>query len=169
MLSCFLNDAASGCLHWPKCANNFYDYDCDYHAAAPIPSYSPFVFEFAFACIFIMALAGKMHVPTHAHPHRADTKIYPWRPRPWLAARQLYEHVSFGSIADWLTGWLDGQLSFFPDSVPHPNHNNRAQISQYLSAKMLKQRLIILFHIFFFFFFACSVWRFSPLLAIKYI
>lgn len=50
-------------MHWPKCANNFYDYDCDYHAAAPIPSYSPFVFEFAFACIFIMALAGKMHVP----------------------------------------------------------------------------------------------------------
>lgn len=94
---------------------------------------------------------GRCMCPAHAHPHRADTKIYPWRPRPWLAARQLYEHVSFGSIADWLTGWLDGQLSFFPDSVPHPNHNNRAQISQYLSAKMLKQRLIILFHIFFFF------------------
>jgi len=49
-----------------------------------------------------------------------------------------------------MAGWLDGQLSFFPDSVPHPNHNNRAQISQYLSAKMLKQRLIILFHFFIF-------------------
>lgn len=82
----------------------------------------------------------------------------------WLAA----SYMSTSLLAAWLTGrpvWP----TFFPDSVPLPNHNNRAQISQYLSAKMLKQRLIILFHIFGSFCRSGAALRFSPLLAINYI
>jgi len=118
MLSCFLNDAASGCLHWPKCANNFYDYDCDYHAAA---SYAilyplPFLFEFAFACIFITAPLGRCMCPPHApphphphphlHPHPADTRryIHGDHVHDWLAA----SYMSTSPLPEW----LDGQLSF---------------------------------------------------------
>lgn len=144
MLSCFLNDAASGCLHWPKCANNFYDYDCDYHAASSIQaSKHPCIqtssmgnkvqpvlaLVFEFACIFIAA-APKMERCMCLHSRAASTSMIGWPPVIWARLST-------------------GQLSFpTRPSAPHPNHNNRAQISQYLSAKMLKQRLIILCFVF---------------------
>jgi len=169
MLSCFLNDAASGCLHWPKCANNFYDYDCDYHAAA---SYAilyplPFLFEFAFACIFITAPLGRCMCPPHApphphphlHPHPADTRryIHGDHVHDWLAA----SYMSTSPLPEW----LDGQLSF-------PTRS-RIQITIIVlklvniwAPKCSNKGLLF----YFIFFFACPFClRFSPLLAIKYI
>lgn len=74
MLSCFLNDAAAGCLHWPKCANNFYDYNCNKGIKLQSASASP---SWPHASSFWThdACAGHMHTSMIGRQAAADPPV----------------------------------------------------------------------------------------------
>lgn len=164
MLSCFLNDAASGCLHWPKCANNFYDYDCDYHAASSIQASKH-------PCIQTSSMGGikcsqywhsysNSHASSLRRPRRWKDACASTRephPRPWLAGRQLYEHVS--PLANFLS---------------RRDRRPRIQIT-IIVLKLVNiwapkcSNKGLLFYVLYLLPVLAAPRRFSPLLAIKYI